>query len=91
MKIILTAFGEKLMGKPMEVPDNTSPDFYLPMPMDVLAPSPRMDGSLVAQIPVMKRGHFRATGRAYVLEDFGVKPAIGEALTALQYTLVDIS
>jgi hypothetical protein len=90
MKIVLTAFNKKMWSKPMDVPDNTSPDFYLPMPMDVLAHNPKTE-ALDTISTIAKRGHWRRTRKSYFLKDLGVEPAEGEDQFAYEYCLVDIS
>jgi hypothetical protein len=89
MKIILAAFNNTMWSKPMDVPDNASPDFYLPLPMDVLAYN-KKNNSLDTVSAISKRGHWRRTGRSYALMD-GITPAEGERPYAYEYVLVDIS
>ena len=58
MKIVLTAFNKKMWSKVIDVPDNTAPDFYMAMPMDVLAYNSAVD-ALETTHTVAKRGHWR--------------------------------
>ena len=90
MKIVLTAFNKKMFSKVMDVPDNTSSDFFLPMPMDILAHDPKKEvlNSVGARA---KRGYWRRTGYNYHLKDLGVNPIEGENEYAAEYCLVDIS
>jgi hypothetical protein len=90
MKIILTAFNKKMWSKVIDVPDHTGPDFYMPMPMDVLAYN-RATDALETTHTVAKRGHWRRTNMYYLLSDFGIKPSEGEEPSAIEYCLVDIS
>lgn len=90
MKIVLTAFNKKMWSKVMDVPDNTSPDFFLPLPMDVLAYNDSKH-ALETALTISKRGHWRRTGMHYPLNQFGITPAEGESSSAAEYVLVDIS
>lgn len=74
----------------MEVPDNTSPDFYLPLPMDVLAHNPNT-ASLDTVSTISKRGHWRRTGKSYHFDDMDITPAEGEKPYVYEYVLVDMS
>jgi len=87
MKVIFTAFKEQLFSKPIELPENTTDRFYMPMPMDVLKASPKMDGSMVPDKPIMKKGTFQKTGKSWFLQDWGYD----EEGFAEEYVLVDIS
>jgi hypothetical protein len=90
MKIVLTAFNKKMWSKVIDVPDNTAPDFYMVMPMDVLAYNSAVD-ALETTHTVAKRGHWRRTNMFYSLSDFGITPSEGEKPSAAEYCLVDIS
>jgi hypothetical protein len=90
MKIMLTAFNQKMWSKVMDVPDNTSTEFYLSLPMDILAYSDS-NQALETTSTVSKRGHWRRTGMWYPLNQFGITPADGERPSAAEYVLVDIS
>jgi hypothetical protein len=79
-----------MWSKVMDVPDNTSPDFYLPMPMDVLAYNDAKQAFVTAST-ISKRGRWRRTGMHYPLEQLGITPAEGEDRFAHEYVLVDIS
>lgn len=89
MKIILTAFNQKMWSKPIDVPDNTSGDFYMALPMDILAHNPKTN-SLDTVGTISKRGRWRRTGKSYLLKDLGVTAAEGEREYADEYVLVDI-
>ena len=93
MKIVFSAFNKKLLSKPMEFPDNTMPEFYMPMPLDVLARGGRMDGSMVFEKPLIKRAKFQRTGNSYYLPDLGYERDEKnlEQNWAKEYVLVDIS
>jgi hypothetical protein len=82
IRVIFTAFGGKLRSEPMELPDNTTDRFYLPLDMDVLVASAKMDDSMVPDAPIHKRGTFEATGYFFGTSD-GEHPR--------EYVLVDIS
>jgi hypothetical protein len=84
MKIVLTAFNKKMWSKVMDVPEGTSPNFFLPMPMDVLAYSSSKE-VLETTRTVAKRGHWRRTGYHYPLSEFGMTPAEGERPSAPEY------
>lgn len=90
MKIVLTAFNQKMWSRVMDVPDNTSPDFFLPLPMDVLAYSDAKQ-ALESVSTISKRGYWRRTGMSYPLGQFGITPSEGEQPSAAEYVLVDIS
>lgn len=86
MKIRLSAFNEKMWSAPFDVPDNTSPDFYMAMPMDVLAYN--ADKNVFAPTtPKMKRGHFQRTNMSWMTRDLG----IDEDGYTYEYRLTDIS
>jgi hypothetical protein len=82
MKATFTAFGGKLRSTPMELPDNTTDRFYLPLDMDVFSLSPKMDGTMIPEPPVMKRGTFQWTGNYLSYAD---------GTNARDYVLIDIS
>ena len=68
MKIILTAFNEKLKSDVMEYPDNTGVDFWLPLPFDQSFQAEVLSNEMLeaSQEP---RGRFRHTGRYYIKND----------------------
>jgi len=90
MKIVLTAFNKKMWSKVIDVPDNTGPDFYMAMPMDVLAYNSAVD-ALETTHTVAKPGHWRRTNKYHSLSYFGITPSEGENPSAAEYCLVDIS
>jgi len=90
VKIVLTAFNKKMWSKVIDVPDHTGLDFYMTMPMDVLAHNSAVD-ALETVHTVAKRGHWRRTNMYYSLLDFGIIPSEGERPSAAEYCLVDIS
>lgn len=72
MKIILSAFNGKLKSQPMDVPDNTSPDWYMPMDMDILAYN--SDKNVFDTVDISKkRGHFQRTNYSYHAKDLGIE------------------
>ena len=93
MKIIFSAFNKKLVSKPMEFPDNTMSEFYMSMPLDILARSEKIDGSMTFEKPIMKRAKFQRTGNNYYLPDWGYEEdkKNQEQNWAKEYVLVDIS
>ena len=56
MKIVLTAFDKRMWSKVMDVPDDTGPDFFHSMPMDVLAYNSSRE-VLETTRTTAKRGH----------------------------------
>lgn len=83
MKVVFLAFGGKLRSGVIELPENTTDRFRLPMDMDVLRASPTMDGSSLPDTPISKVGTFQWTGRYLVYPDVHEHPR--------EYILVDVS
>lgn len=90
MKIQLTAFEGKLKSEPMEMPDNTSPDFYMPLPVEQLAYQSG-EGTFENIESTTKRALFRRTNHSWDLRDIGYKPAKGEDCWVKVYKLYDIN
>ncbi|MDI1345619.1 MAG: hypothetical protein PSV22_16180 [Pseudolabrys sp.] len=83
MKVIFSAFGKKLTSAVIELPENTIDRFRLPLDMDALLPSAKMDGSMVPDSPLHKIGTFQWTGNYLHYP--------GQNESARDYVLVDIS
>lgn len=83
MKVRFSAFGQKLVSNVMELPENTSDRFRLPLDMDTLLPSANMDGTMVPDAPKFKVGTFQWTGKYLSYP--------GERDSARDYVLIDIS
>jgi len=81
MKVILTAFGDKLRSEVMEFPDETPPIIHMTMSMDSLRYS-FQDCGLVPDKPNFKKGKFERTAHSELLSD-------GKTF-ARRYTLTDI-
>jgi len=60
MKVILTAFDNKLRSEPMEFPDETPPDIHLMMDIDHLSYSMK-DCEMVTDNVLPKRAKFTMT------------------------------
>lgn len=90
MKIILSAFNEKLMSAPMEVPEGTGVEFRLPMNMDTFSGVMSTKDETPPQLET-KIGNFMHTGKYVHLEDMGYELAKGEERTAALYALVSIN
>ncbi len=79
----------------MDVPDNTSPDWYMPMEMDILAYNSRAEAFDTVDV-IEKRAHFRRTNYSYFAKDLGIqtqKHPKTEPRNSFvyEYKLVDIS
>ena len=90
MKIILKAFNKKLSSEPIEVPDNTSPDFFLPMPLENLEYNSKKDVYDTSNL-IMKKAHFQRTNYVYSLKDLGYELINNEDPSAYEYVLIDIN
>ena len=90
MKVVFTAFNRQLRSNPQELPDDTQPQFYMPMSMDALI-FDKESGEEIKDTPTMKKALFRATGRSFDLKSMGYKLRKGEGPFAKEYILVDIS
>ena len=62
MDIILSAFGGKLVSKPMEWPDNTGETVYLTLGMDNFFPSPNTITDYIECAPKYKKATFKWFG-----------------------------
>jgi len=82
MKIILTAFGDKLRSEPIEFPDETPPTIHLALDIDTTKFSFEDEG-LIPDKPTLKRGEFVAMAHSELLSD--------NKTLARRYTLVNIS
>lgn len=93
MKVVFTAFNKKLWSKIEELPDNTSLEFRMPWPMDVMVKGPS-SSEMATMSTTRKVGLFRHTGGSYQVRDL-VRVAPEDETDesrewVKEYTLVDI-
>lgn len=86
MKIRLSAFNGKMFSEPIDVPDNTSPEWDMAMPMDVLKYKPDTN-TFVPTTPTMKRCRFQRTNLSWLGKDVG----LAENVPVYEYRLTDVS
>ena len=80
MKVIFTAFNKKLVSKVMELPENTTDRFRLPLDMDELSFNPKREAYDTTGFK-KKIGVFQMTRYSY---------DVGDGEFAKEYKLVDI-
>lgn len=93
MKVVFTAFNHKLWSKIEELPENTSMEFRLPWPMDVMVKPPTFSAS-AEMGTIRKMGLFRYTGKNYMVADLLKKEKSEtdeDREWVKEYALVDIS
>lgn len=88
MKVIFTAFNGKLKSEMIELPDNTTFEFKLPMDMDVLSFN---DKTSAYDTTSFKRriGFFRQTGKSFLV-DTTDRNGKRTSETAYEYVLTDV-
>ena len=73
----------------MEIPDNIGEFISFPIVLDILKFN-SSNKTYISKVPIIKKAHFRATGRVLDIRNLGYKLPSNETPYVYEYVLVDI-